>query len=278
VKTNPSEVTSIVDERKNLFEQLENQLANGKPAARERAFLISCDLLFLFSPSFRETETSALAYTASKTFVETLGSYFKKEMQHFSASSNGANPQSLSEEELHLQTLIEAIVRPLATERISTINLVPTILVHLSESSKFLTDIIKFMLNKLRERKAEDEWEIMLNTLKLVSLHLCELTNKLLQKFNDYVGAAEDEEKESEMQKFKELALRLSQFYAFLGRFEDQLKTSLQRFVENAFEYVVTDAKVSNLPNEVRFQFLAEGVNKFVSRMDIREAQKAYVS
>jgi cohesin complex subunit SA-1/2 len=155
-------IDALVRKRDAVFKLLEKYLKNKSVAIAEKAFLVANDMLIMFSKSMRDAKTSlsALGYLPSTALVTQMRGFFADEV---------TNKQTFRDDEDEMarkEKLITALAKSIAFNALHADN-APAVLCNFVSHGKFVEEIVKTFLHKLREKYKDNEYRVILETLKI---------------------------------------------------------------------------------------------------------------
>ena len=155
-------IDALVRKRDAVFKLLEKYLTNKSVSIAEKAYLVANDMLILFSKNMREAKTSlaSLAYSPSVALVTKIRGFFDDEV---------TNKQTFRDDEDEMarkEKLITALAKSIAFNSFH-VEHAPAILCNFVSHGKFVEEIVKTFLHKIREKYKDNEYRVVLETLKI---------------------------------------------------------------------------------------------------------------
>lgn len=155
-------IDTLAKRRDTVFRLLEKYLTNKSVNIAEKAYLVSNDMLILFSKNMREAKTSLspLAYSPSAALVTKIRGFFDDEV------TNKQTFRDDEEEMARKEKLITALAKSIAFNAFN-VEHAPAILCNFVSHGKFVEEIVKTFLHKIREKYKDNEYRVVLETLKI---------------------------------------------------------------------------------------------------------------
>jgi hypothetical protein len=156
-------LSELIEKRNKFFVQLEKFLTDSSNLIREKAYLVATDLFIVFSRSLREARTTLaqLSYDPSVSFVQKIKQYFLEVCDKITDEND-------DEEILKKEKIITALAKSIVWGAFP-MDHSPMLLEQFVRHGKYIEEIIRVFLTKLRAKAAAEEWRYILEALKAVS-------------------------------------------------------------------------------------------------------------